>query len=250
MSRKDHDVAISQQGHYAGSVTRLVAYVIDYSLATTLFSMGTAVLVWVLSLVTDGDLNTTLNKTLVGVLYFVWLFIYFAYPWSVSGKTPGMAVFGIRVVRADGSHTTPRNGVVRTLAFPLSFLLLGLGFLGILIGKQRRALHDSIAGTAVVYDWDARGARLRFLARRAVEAPVADPGVEASPVIDVPTVDPAIDAFVVDPPPPVGAADDPPPPVGGTPMLDASIEPGPSRSAAVANLTNASASPGTGGIAS
>ena len=42
------------------------------------------------------------------------------------------------------------------LAFPLSFLLFGLGFLLILVQRERRALHDLIAGTAVVYDWDAR----------------------------------------------------------------------------------------------
>ncbi len=30
---------------------------------------------------------------------------------------------------------------------------------------ERRALHDVIAGTAVVYPWDARAQRLRFLAR-------------------------------------------------------------------------------------
>jgi transposase len=29
-----------------------------------------------------------------------------------------------------------------------------------------RALHDLIAGTAVIYSWDARAARLRFLSRR------------------------------------------------------------------------------------
>jgi hypothetical protein len=51
--------------------------------------------------------------------------------------------------------------------FPLSFLLFGLGFLGILVQRERRALHDLIAGTAVVYSWDARAARLRFLAREA-----------------------------------------------------------------------------------
>ena len=54
---------------------------------------------------------------------------------------------------------------MRTLVFPLSFLLLGLGFIGNLFGRDRRALHDSIAGTAVVYAWDARMARLRSLAR-------------------------------------------------------------------------------------
>jgi phage shock protein PspC (stress-responsive transcriptional regulator) len=35
------------------------------------------------------------------------------------------------------------------------------------VGREHRALHDVIAGTAVVYGWDARAARLRFLAREA-----------------------------------------------------------------------------------
>jgi uncharacterized RDD family membrane protein YckC len=60
----------------------------------------------------------------------------------------------------------PRRGIVRALVFPLSFLLCGLGFLGILVQREHRALHDLIAGTAVVYAWDARAARLRFLARQ------------------------------------------------------------------------------------
>ena len=49
----------------------------------------------------------------------------------------------------------------------LSFLLFCAGFLGILVQREHRALHDLIAGTAVVYAWDARAARLRFLARQA-----------------------------------------------------------------------------------
>ncbi|MGI9579262.1 MAG: RDD family protein, partial [Microthrixaceae bacterium] len=58
-----------------------------------------------------------------------------------------------------------RSAVVRTVALPLSFLTLGIGFLPILFGRERRALHDLIAGTAVVYAWDAQAARWRFLAR-------------------------------------------------------------------------------------
>ncbi len=38
-------------------------------------------------------------------------------------------------------------------------------FVGILVGDRRRALLDVIAGTAVIYSWDARAARLRFLSR-------------------------------------------------------------------------------------
>ena len=60
---------------------------------------------------------------------------------------------------------------MRALVFPLSFLLFGLGFLGILVAREHRALHDVIAGTAVVYSWDARSARLGFLAREPGQDP-------------------------------------------------------------------------------
>ena len=51
------------------------------------------------------------------------------------------------------------------LALSLSFLFVGPGFVGILLCDQCRVLHDVIAGTAVIYSWDARAARLRFVSR-------------------------------------------------------------------------------------
>jgi uncharacterized RDD family membrane protein YckC len=95
-----------------------------------------------------------------------WAFFYCAYPLAVGGRTFGMAVVGLRAVRADGRDLDTRRAVLRVLAFPLSFLLFGFGFLLVLLKRDRRALHDLVAGTAVVYAWDARAARLRFLARR------------------------------------------------------------------------------------
>ena len=78
-----------------------------------------------------------------------------------------MAIAGLRVVRADGSSVGGRQAVVRVLALPLSFLTFGIGFLLIVLRRDHRALQDLIGGTAVVYAWDARAARLRFLARNA-----------------------------------------------------------------------------------
>jgi uncharacterized RDD family membrane protein YckC len=97
----------------------------------------------------------------------------------VSGRTPGMALLGIRVVRADGTVLPPKQAVLRSLVFPLSFLLFGLGFIGILVQHEHRALHDLIAGSAVVYSWDARAAQLRFLARQSglAEGGVSSPAV-------------------------------------------------------------------------
>jgi uncharacterized RDD family membrane protein YckC len=57
------------------------------------------------------------------------------------------------------------------LGFTLLFTL-GIGFLGIVFQRDRRALNDYIAGTSVVYDWDARAARLRWIARK--DGPKAD----------------------------------------------------------------------------
>jgi uncharacterized RDD family membrane protein YckC len=160
------DEALSQQGYYAGAVTRLVAFVIDQTTVTGVFAVATAALAWVLSLVTANEVTWDPDAWFTGLVFIFWWIFYYAYPWAVSGKTLGMALLGIRVVRRDGSRASAGNAMRRTLALPLSFLTLGIGFLPIIFGKERRALHDGIGGTAVVYSWDARGARLRFLARQ------------------------------------------------------------------------------------
>lgn len=165
----DPNAAVSLQGHYAGAATRLAAFAVDQTLATSLFSVGVAVMMWAVALVTGGEVDLDPSSWLTAGALVCWLFLYYSYPWSMSGKTPGMALLGIRVVDASGTRASVRRAVVRTLALPLSFLTLGIGFLPIVFGRTRQALHDRIAGTAVVYSWDARGARWRFLARQQEE---------------------------------------------------------------------------------
>ncbi len=155
------------QGHYAGSVSRFVAFIIDAAVSAGLFAIGLSVTSLAVQVVTAHSVNWNRTNIVVAIILGVWEFFYFAYSWAASGRTFGMAVLGIRVVRADGNSLDPWRGVVRALAFPLSFLFFGLGFLGILVQREHRALHDLIAGTAVIYAWDARAARLRFLARDA-----------------------------------------------------------------------------------
>ena len=153
------------QGNYAGSVSRFLAYAIDAAVSSGLFALGLAAVSYVVSVVTGQSVSWNRGNIAVAVIFVLWEFLYFGYSWAAGGKTFGMAILGIRVVRADGTVIDPWRGVVRALVFPLSFLLFGLGFLGILVGREHRALHDVIAGTAVVYSWDARSARLGFLTR-------------------------------------------------------------------------------------
>ena len=158
---------VGYQGHYAGSVSRLAAYAIDLAVSTGVFSLALAAISFGVHVVTGHNVSWNRSDAVVAVVFVGWQFVYFAYSWAVSGRTFGMAVLGLHVVRADGSILEARQGVIRALVFPLSFLLCGLGFVGILVQREHRALHDLIAGTAVIYAWDARAARLRFLARQA-----------------------------------------------------------------------------------
>jgi uncharacterized RDD family membrane protein YckC len=166
---------VSYQGHYAGSVSRFAAYAIDLAVSSGVFSLALAAISYGALVVTGHSVSWNRSTPVVAVIFVAWQFLYFGYSWAVSGRTFGMAVLGIRVVGAAGTVLEPRRGVVRALVFPLSFLLFGLGFLGILVQREHRALHDLIAGTAVIYAWDARAARLRFLARQAELAPSDSP---------------------------------------------------------------------------
>ncbi|MGV1009298.1 MAG: RDD family protein [Dermatophilaceae bacterium] len=166
----DRDVGL--QGHYAGGVTRFAAYAIDATASTAILSAGVATFGYALGMITGHDIQLSTYPVVGGMLALLWYFLWFWYPWSLSGRTLGMAVVGIRVVRGDGSSLQPRRAFVRIVTFPLSFLVFGLGFLGILTDRRRRAWHDRFADTAVVYGWDARVARLRFLAKQGA-APAA-----------------------------------------------------------------------------
>ena len=156
---------LALQGHAAGAVTRLAAYMVDAATLSVLFAVGAGVLEYLVANVLGASFDIADAPVAASVAFAVWSFLYFAVPLAASGRTFGSAILGLRVVRADGGDLDPRHAVIRVLAFPLSFLLFGLGFLLILLRRDRRALHDLIGGTAVVYAWDARAARLRFLAR-------------------------------------------------------------------------------------
>ena len=154
------------RGHHAGFASRFIAFVFDCVVSIGVFMLTLAAASFAASVLTGSSIHWSRANTWVVVAFFAWEFFYFALAWTGGGKTPGMWLVGVQVVGQDGSRAGTKRGLVRTLAFPLSFILLGLGFVSILFEHDRRALHDLIADTAVIYCWDAREARLRSLARR------------------------------------------------------------------------------------
>ena len=171
----------SLQGHYAGFASRFAAFAVDLVVLTGIFLLVLAAINFAASVLTGNSVQFNRGNTWVVVAYALWAFIYFAHFWGLNGKTAGGALFGVQVVTNDGDDVSGRRAIGRTLAFPLSFLILFLGFLGILLGDQRRALHDVIAGTTVIYCWDARAARLRMLSRPRYSTPHAPPEPHSLP---------------------------------------------------------------------
>ena len=91
------------------------------------FMLALAAISFTARVLTGKDITWNKGDTWVVLAYAAWGFAYFAYSWATSGRTAGMALFGVRVVREDGTDASGRRAVVRTLALPLSFLFWGWG---------------------------------------------------------------------------------------------------------------------------
>lgn len=170
----------NMRGYYAGFITRALALIIDLLIIMTVSIVFSLVMRLLLNFFGLGDLAATVfdrtiepvtgsSNLIVTLLRWLtafltsatFLFTYLVFFWTTIGKTPGMALVGLRVVQ-DGQMALPfKWAVVRALAYYLSALPLGLGFLWVLVDNERRGWHDKLARTYVLYDWDARlGRRL------------------------------------------------------------------------------------------
>ncbi len=155
-----------RQGQYAGAVSRLAAIAMDGLASWTLYVAAGALVTFAVELITGRTFNLTRHPVVAVTALVIWEFAYFSYQWAISGRTIGMAILGIRVESAGAGPIGGRAACIRTLVLPLSIAALFLGCLGILTNTARQAWHDRLAGTFVVYAWDARAARLRRLADR------------------------------------------------------------------------------------
>jgi uncharacterized RDD family membrane protein YckC len=178
-SRAEAVARESLQGDYSGVVSRLAAFALDVVFSYLLFTLALAAVNFSASIVAGHSVHWSRSDSVVVVaISVVWEFLYFAYCWGTTGRTPGMVVLGIRVVRADGAHAEAWRAVVRTLILPISVVFFFVSLPLVLLQRAHQAPHDLVAGTAVVYAWDARAAKWRQLARasaRRQEFPAAQP---------------------------------------------------------------------------
>lgn len=85
-----------------------------------------------------------LLNLVLGVIYEV----YFV---STRGATPGKMALGLKIIRADGSPVDAGLALGRYVAYIISGLLLCIGYIMAAFDSQKRALHDRICETRVIY---------------------------------------------------------------------------------------------------
>jgi uncharacterized RDD family membrane protein YckC len=107
--------------------------------------MGT-LFVWVLF--NNGEAVT---GWLVQIVLLLELLAFYYYFWSKDGQTLGMTAWRIKLVDTHGQPPSPRQIGLRMLAFPLSIISLGVGYLWFYVGARKQTWHDRLSDTMVVY---------------------------------------------------------------------------------------------------
>jgi uncharacterized RDD family membrane protein YckC len=137
---------------YAGLVTRTLAFALDIAIIDVVALVtGFIVALGLSAFDLPKDVKTVM--TVIGAIAgALWTIGYLAWFWSASGRTPGDRVLGLRVVSARTGEPIPfGRAVLRVFALVLSALPFCLGFAMILFDDRRRALHDRLVHTVVVY---------------------------------------------------------------------------------------------------
>jgi uncharacterized RDD family membrane protein YckC len=76
--------------------------------------------------------------------------LYFFIFHALRGQTPGKRLLGVKVIDAWGERPSLGRAALRTVGYAASALLCSIGFLWIGFDREKRGLHDWLAGTYVV----------------------------------------------------------------------------------------------------
>jgi uncharacterized RDD family membrane protein YckC len=147
------------KGNYAGFVSRLIAFGVDVAVIAVTLVIITWLINTVLQLFGLEDfsaLETIMKVLLSGLFALLYSAAYFIFFWTLASQTPGKTLMGLRIVTTKNQALTTGRAIRRMFGYIVSIMALFLGFLWILVDNRRQGWHDKIAGTFVIYSWDAR----------------------------------------------------------------------------------------------
>jgi len=128
----------------AGLLVRLAAMFYDALLLLSVLLIATAIAL----LVTRGNLST--HNPFFRTALFLICFAFYAWFWLHGGQTLGMRAWKLRLQNLDGRPITLWQALLRFLAAIPSFAFAGLGFLWMLVDKDKMTWHDRFSESVIV----------------------------------------------------------------------------------------------------
>jgi len=148
---------------YGGFWIRFVALFIDSVIISIVSAIINIPLVLLMGLGSAGAIaNLGSGSTaglglfmgLYGVLILINLAIgigYYVYFVSSRGATLGKQALGLKIIRTDGGPISPGLALGRYLCYMIDGIILYIGFIMAGFDPEKRALHDRICDTRVIY---------------------------------------------------------------------------------------------------
>jgi uncharacterized RDD family membrane protein YckC len=147
--------AQTASGRRAGLVSRLLVAGVDFLVVTAiLFGLFLSFGIAKYLLGADSvDLPAT-GWMRTGIAWPTVEFLYLSAAWSLTGRSFGKQLFGLRAINGDGA----RLGRWRACARALWCTFFGIpSLLWAGVSSRNAAVHDIVLRTAVVYDWSHGG---------------------------------------------------------------------------------------------
>ncbi|CAA9891957.1 putative RDD family membrane protein YckC [Candidatus Methylobacter favarea] len=130
-----------------GFLRRLAAVFYDLLLLIALFFIATALLL---------PFNAGQAFTASHFFYPLYLlgvsFFFYAWFWTHGGQTLGLRAWKIKVLTLDRKPVSWKQALLRFAAALISWVFFGLGFLWVLIDKNKLSWHDHLSRTALFFD--------------------------------------------------------------------------------------------------
>ena len=147
VTRRDKRAALDHLEESSGG-RRVLAAAIDHSILLAI-DVIVVYLTLRIAVLTMSDWRAVPLLPMLTFLGLVKLCYFTAFTY-IGGQTIGKMAAHIRVVGEDDRPLDAPHAIHRALAGAVSFLTLGAGFVPVLFGSDRRALHDRLAHTRVV----------------------------------------------------------------------------------------------------
>lgn len=128
---------------YAGFWLRFIAFILDTIIVGTIAFLINGIFL-------GGSLTIEAGPPAIGqqIIYFI-LIIMFWVNWD--GQTPGKKLLGLKLVQSDGSSPISYSqAILRYVGYIISAAIICLGFIMVGFTRQKKSLHDILAGTLVV----------------------------------------------------------------------------------------------------